>query len=104
MALRIAVNQELETLDAFMTNVVDVLNPKGRFCALSFHSLEDRIVKHHIKDLEKSCICPPMLPKCVCNQKSRIRSLTKKVVRPSPDEAASNPMARSAKLRAFEKI
>ncbi len=104
MALRIAVNRELEMLDAFMENVADLLNPKGRLCVLSFHSLEDRIVKHRMKVLEKGCICPPGLPECVCNKKSSVRILTKKVVRPTEEEVANNPMARSAKLRAVEKI
>ena len=104
MALRIAVNKELERLDLFMENVADLLNPKGRLCVLSFHSLEDRIVKHRIKALEKTCVCPPDFPKCVCNQKKIVRSLTKKVVRPTKDEIEINPMARSSKLRAFEKI
>jgi 16S rRNA (cytosine1402-N4)-methyltransferase len=104
MALRIAVNRELERLDLFMENVADLLNPKGRLCVLSFHSLEDRIVKHRIKALEKTCVCPPDFPKCVCTQKKSVRSLTKKVVRPTKDEIEINPMARSSKLRAFEKI
>jgi 16S rRNA (cytosine1402-N4)-methyltransferase len=87
-----------------MENVADLLNPKGRLCVLSFHSLEDRIVKHRIKALEKTCVCPPDFPKCVCTQKKIVRSLTKKVVRPTKDEIEINPMARSSKLRAFEKI
>jgi 16S rRNA (cytosine1402-N4)-methyltransferase len=104
MALRIAVNRELEMLDGFMENVVDLLNPNGRLCVLSFHSLEDRKIKHQMKALGKGCICPPGLPKCACNKKSLVRILTKKVVRPTEDEVADNPMARSAKLRAVEKI
>ena len=104
MALRIAFNRELEMLELFMENVDDLLNPKGRLCVLSFHSLEDRIVKHRIKALGKGCICPPGLPECVCNKKPMVRILTKKVVRPAENEIAVNPMARSAKLRALEKI
>jgi 16S rRNA (cytosine1402-N4)-methyltransferase len=104
MALRIAVNRELEMLDLFMDNVANLLNPKGRLCVLSFHSLEDRIVKHRMKSLEKRCICPPGLPECVCHKKPLVRILTKKVVRPSRKEVANNPMARSAKLRVMEKI
>jgi len=104
MALRIAVNRELEMLDLFMENVADLLNPKGRLCVLSFHSLEDRIVKHRMNTLAKECICPPGLPKCACNKKSSVRILTKKVVRPTQDEVVNNPMARSAKLRAVEKL
>jgi len=104
MALRIAVNRELEMLDSFMENFAALLNPAGRLCVLSFHSLEDRIVKHRINALEKSCVCPPDFPQCVCKQKRTVRSLTKKVVRPTQDEIARNPMARSAKLRAAEKL
>ncbi len=104
MALRIAVNRELERLDLFMEKVINLLNPYGRLCVLSFHSLEDRIVKHRIKALEKGCICPPDFPKCVCNKKKRVRLLTKKVLRPSADEIKANPMARSARLRAVERI
>ena len=103
MALRIAVNRELEMLDLFMENVANLLNPKGRLCVLSFHSLEDRIVKHRMNTLGKGCICPPDLPKCACNKKPLVRILTKKVVRPTEDEVANNPMARSAKLRVAEK-
>jgi 16S rRNA (cytosine1402-N4)-methyltransferase len=104
MALRIAVNKELERLEAFMENVVDLLNPKGRLCVLSFHSLEDRIVKQRIKILEKGCTCPPDFPKCVCNKKRVIRILTPKVVRPTKEEIAVNPRARSTRLRAIEKL
>lgn len=104
MALRIAVNRELERLDLFMEKVINLLNPYGRLCILSFHSLEDRIVKHRIKALEKGCICPPDFPKCVCNKEKKVRLLTKKVLRPSADEIKANPMARSARLRAVERI
>lgn len=104
MALRIAVNRELEKLDFFLENFVNLLNPKGRLCILSFHSLEDRMVKHRIKFLEKSCICPPDFPKCVCNKQKQIQSLTRKVQRPTEAEIAINPMARSTRLRAIEKI
>jgi len=104
MALRIAVNQELERLDSFMETFVDLLNPEGRLCVLSFHSLEDRIVKHRIKTLEKGCTCPPGLPKCVCEKRGTIRVLTKKARRPTKEEISANPMARSVKLRAAEKL
>jgi 16S rRNA (cytosine1402-N4)-methyltransferase len=104
MALRIAVNQELERLKSFMEKAVDYLNPGGRLCVLSFHSLEDRIVKHRLKALEKGCVCPPRLPRCTCGQRPQIRILTKKVVRPTRAEVAVNPMARSTRLRAAEKI
>ena len=104
MALRIAVNQELERLTTFMEQAADFLNPGGRLCVLSFHSLEDRIVKQRLKTLEKGCTCPPRLPVCACGQKPQIRILTKKVVRPSKKEVIANPMARSTRLRAAEKL
>ena len=104
MALRIAVNRELERLEAFMEYAADYLNPGGRLCVLSFHSLEDRIVKQRFKALAKGCTCPPRLPKCVCGQKPRIRILTKKVARPTDEEIAANAMARSTRMRAAEKI
>ena len=103
MALRIAVNRELERLDQFMNMVVDLLSPRGRLCALSYHSLEDRIVKHRIREMEKSCTCPPDFPKCVCKKKATVRNLTRKPKRPTKEEIAKNPMARSARLRAMEK-
>jgi 16S rRNA (cytosine1402-N4)-methyltransferase len=102
-ALRIAVNQEIERLEHFMEIVFDYLNPQGRLCVISFHSLEDRIVKQRIRALEKGCICPPDFPVCACGKIPQVRSLHRKVVRPSAEEINSNPMARSAKLRAAEK-
>jgi 16S rRNA (cytosine1402-N4)-methyltransferase len=84
MALRIAVNKELDVLKTFMAGVADWLNPSGRLCVLSFHSLEDRIVKQHINAMQKGCICPPKLPECACGKKSVMRSLTKKVQSDGP--------------------
>ena len=104
MALRIAVNKELERLDAFMAQVSDLLNPGGRLCVISFHSLEDRIVKHGLKALAKNCICPSDFPICVCRHKANMRILTPKARKPSDAEISANSMARSAKLRAAEKI
>ena len=104
MALRIAVNRELERLTTFLEHAVDFLNPGGRLCLLSFHSLEDRIVKQRFKTLEKGCTCPPQLPQCVCGQEPQLRILTKKVVRPTTEEIAANPKARSTRLRAAERI
>jgi 16S rRNA (cytosine1402-N4)-methyltransferase len=104
MALRIAVNRELERLEIFLEQAVDLLNPGGRLCILSFHSLEDRIVKQRFKALEKGCTCAPQLPQCVCGQKPQLRLLTKKVARPTEEEVAANPRARSTRLRAAEKI
>ena len=104
MALRIVVNRELERLKAFMERAVDLLNSGGRLCVLSFHSLEDRIVKQRMKALEKGCTCPPQFPVCVCGRKPTVRLLTKKVVRPSSEEIRANPMARSTRLRAAQKL
>ncbi len=104
MALRIAVNKELETLKSFMTKAPGILKKGGRLCILSFHSLEDRIVKQEMKQQEKSCICPAGFPVCTCNKKPLIKILTRKVVRPTEDEIRENPRSRSTKLRAAEKI
>ena len=104
MALRIAVNQELERLTQFMEIFAAYLKPGGRICILTFHSLEDRIVKHGFKTLEKACTCPPDFPICVCEKKRQIRILAKKGLRPTPEEIAVNPMARSTTLRVAEKL
>lgn len=104
MALRIAVNQELDRLKLFLDTAVDMLNPGGRLCILCFHSLEDRIVKHWMKTMAKGCICPPTFPKCVCMSEKKVRFLTKKPVRPTDQEIKINPMARSTRLRAAERI
>lgn len=104
MALRIAVNQELERLTEFMEIFSGYLKPGGRICILTFHSLEDRIVKHGFKALEKACTCPPDFPICVCQKKRQIRIPVKKGLRPSPEEVATNPMARSTTLRMAEKL
>ncbi len=104
MALRIAVNRELDRLRRFLEFAPDLLNPGGRLCVLSFHSLEDRIVKQRFKALEKGCTCPPGFPICACGREPMVRILTKKTVRPGPDEIAANPMARSTRLRAVEKL
>lgn len=103
-ALRIAVNNELEHLDQALRDSLDVLNKAGRILAISFHSLEDRIVKHFFKEQEKGCICPPKIPLCVCGKKSALKILTRKPVRPSARELAANPRASSGKLRAAERI
>jgi 16S rRNA (cytosine1402-N4)-methyltransferase len=103
-ALRIAVNQELEVLEQFLDKAVNFLKPGGRLCILSFHSLEDRIVKERFKTLAKGCICPPRFPKCVCGKTPQVSILTKRPVRPGMQEVRTNPMARSAKLRAAERL
>ena len=104
MALRIAVNHELERLTQFMEMFTEYLNPGGRVCILTFHSLEDRIVKHGFKTLEKTCTCPPDFPICVCQKKRQLRILVKKGLRPTPEEISANPMARSTTLRVAEKL
>lgn len=104
MALRIAVNHELERLESFLDVTADILNPGGRLCILSFHSLEDRIVKHWIKALARGCTCPPIFPQCICRSEKKLRFLTKKPVRPTEQEVELNPMARSTRLRAAERI
>lgn len=104
MALRIAVNRELEVLDTFMNQVPNWLNSGGRLCVISFHSLEDRIVKRRLNEFAASCICPPKVPQCMCNHQRVFRILTRKVVKPTQDEIRMNPMARSARLRAAEKF
>ena len=104
MALRIAVNRELDVLDTFVAQAVEFLNPGGRICFLSFHSLEDRIVKRKFNELEGKCVCPPDFPQCICGRTPLVRVLTRKVVRPTADEVKCNPMARSACLRVAEKV
>ena len=104
MALRIAVNQELERLQQFLSIFTDYLNPGGRICILTFHSLEDRMVKHTFRTLAQSCTCPPDFPKCVCPNKPRIRILTKKGLKPSAEEISENPMVRSTTLRSAERL
>jgi len=104
MALRIAVNRELEVLEAFLDDALDLLNPGGRMCFLSFHSLEDRIVKRRFRSWEGNCTCPRDFPECICNNKKSVKILTRKAGRPSDAEVSDNPMARSACLRVAEKL
>jgi 16S rRNA (cytosine1402-N4)-methyltransferase len=104
MALRIAVNRELERLEEFLETAVDYLKPGGRICVLSFHSMEDRIVKQRFRALENPCTCPPDLPACACGRQPSLKVLTRKARRPSREEIRDNPMARSTKLRAAEKL
>ncbi len=103
MALRIAVNKELSVLEDFLGTAVDLLNQRGRLCVLSFHSLEDRIVKQMFRKMEAPCTCPPDLPKCACGLEPKVRLLTRKVIKPAAEEIKINPMARSTRLRAVEK-
>jgi 16S rRNA (cytosine1402-N4)-methyltransferase len=103
MALRIAVNRELEHLERFLEFAIDCLNPGGRLCVLSFHSLEDRMVKHRFQSLAGSCSCPPGFPICVCGQQAVVELVTRKALRPSPQEIEANPMSRSTRMRVVEK-
>ncbi len=103
-ALRIAVNDELGEIERFLEPAVDALRPGGRLAVISFHSLEDRIVKHTLRRLEGRCTCPPGLPVCRCGATAKVRLLTRRPVIPSPAEEAANPRARSARLRAAERV
>jgi 16S rRNA (cytosine1402-N4)-methyltransferase len=103
-AIRIAVNQELDRLEEFLDTAADLLNPAGRLCILSFHSLEDRIVKERFRSLARGCSCPPGFPRCVCGKKPRISILTKRPLRSGAREVRTNRMARSAKLRVAERL
>lgn len=102
-ALRIYLNRELDVLDSTLDDAINLLNPKGRMVVISYHSLEDRIVKAKISQAAKGCICTKNVLKCVCNQKVRIKILTNKVMTPSEEEIKQNSRSRSAKLRAIEK-
>ena len=103
-ALRIAVNRELEGLDNFVTAAVDLLQPDGRFVAISFHSLEDRIIKQALRRLSGYCQCPPRTPVCLCGARRTVEILTKRPVTPEQSEIEQNPRARSARLRACRKL
>ena len=103
-ALRILVNNEMENLSAILEKAPDLLNSGGRIVFLTYHSLEDRLVKRAMVDWEKSCTCPPDLPLCVCNKKQMFRRLNKRGLLPGQKEIAENPRARSARLRGAERI
>lgn len=103
-ALRIYINKEFENIKTFLPSAIDILQSSGRLAVITFHSLEDRIVKQIFKDLACDCICPPNFPKCVCNHRARIKIINRKVIVPSREEIANNPASRSAKLRIIQKI
>jgi len=103
-ALRIAVNGELDSLRSGLEAAVDILRPGGRVVVISYHSLEDRIVKQHFVRCEKPCTCPRDLPKCVCGKKPTLKVVTRKIVKPRYAEIETNSRARSAKLRVAEKL
>lgn len=102
-AIRIECNKELEVLRDSLDDMIDLLNPGGRLCIITFHSLEDRIVKTHFKQNENPCICPPDFPVCVCGKKSQGHNVTRKPILPSEEELEFNKRSQSAKLRIFEK-
>ena len=102
-AVRIALNRELEVLEESIEGMIKALNPEGRLCIISFHSLEDRIVKKAFRTAEDPCICPKDFPICTCGRKSLGRVISKKAIIPSDLEMEENPRARSAKLRIFER-
>lgn len=103
-ALRIAVNRELESLDAAVRDGIEILKPGGRFTVISFHSLEDRIVKSLFREAATDCSCPPHFPLCVCEKTKVVTMVTRRPVRPDPEETERNPRARSARLRTVEKV
>ena len=102
-AIRIALNHELEVLDQSIDTMIQLLNPGGRLSIITFHSLEDRIVKNRFRENENPCICPPDFPVCVCGRVSRGRVITRKPILPSEEELEENKRAKSAKLRVFER-
>jgi 16S rRNA (cytosine1402-N4)-methyltransferase len=103
-ALRIAVNEELDALQEGLTAALDLLRPGGRLVVLSYHSLEDRIVKRFLAAERRGCVCPPEIPVCVCGRNPRLRLLTRPSLTPTAQEIAANPRARSARMRAAERL
>lgn len=102
-AIRIECNRELEVLRASLDDFIEMLNPGGRLCVITFHSLEDRIVKTVFRKSENPCTCPPDFPVCVCGQVAKGKVVTRKAIQPSAQEIAENNRSKSAKLRVFEK-
>ena len=103
-AIRIEVNRELEILESTVKSAVERLNKKGRICIITFHSLEDRIIKNTFTELNKDCICPPEFPKCMCDHRRKLKIITKKPITPSEEELSENRRAHSAKLRIGERV
>ena len=103
-AIRIELNQELDVLKNTLDDMIDLLNDEGRICIITFHSLEDRIVKTIFKKNENPCTCPPGFPVCVCGNESKGRVITRKPILPSAEELEYNKRSKSAKLRVFERV
>ena len=103
-AIRIAVNDELGSVERAMEEAIPLLNPGGRLAVITFHSLEDRIVKNAMVEASKGCTCPPNFPVCVCGKKPKVKLITKKPIVASNEELEVNPRSRSAKLRICEKL
>ena len=103
-AIRIEVNHELDVLERGLDAATRWLNPGGRICVISYHSLEDRIVKNHFKEMAQGCICPPDIPVCVCGRVPILKIITKKPLVASAEEVQRNPRARSAKIRVAERL
>ena len=103
-AIRIAVNDELNSVAKVMEDAIPRLNKGGRLAVITFHSLEDRIVKQRFRTWSTDCLCPPHLPRCVCNHRAEVKLITKKPIVPSKEELWSNPRSSSAKLRVVEKL
>lgn len=102
-AIRIELNQELEVLKNSLDDMIDILNDQGRICIITFHSLEDRIVKNIFRNNENPCTCPPEFPVCVCGKRSKGRVITRKPILPGEEELQYNSRSKSAKLRVFER-
>ena len=103
-AIRIELNRELSVLSESLDGMIRALKPGGRLCIITFHSLEDRIVKDTFRTLATGCTCPPEFPVCVCGGKPKIRLLSKKPILPGKEELAENPRSHSAKLRTAERV
>lgn len=103
-ALRIEVNRELDVLSRALPDLVELLNPKGRIAVITFHSLEDRIVKNTFREMQKDCICPPGLPVCVCGHRRKLKLVNNKAIEAGTEELENNSRARSAKLRVAERV
>ena len=103
-AIRIEVNQEFQNIQAGLKQAINVLEKSGRLAVISYHSLEDRIVKNTLRDASKECICPDQIPRCICEHKASVKVISKKIIKPTENEIQENPRSRSTKLRLAEKL